>query len=473
MIAVLTPTEMSHAEQVAIANGSSVEMMMKKAGFAVARAAVELAGGVYNKRFVIVCGKGNNAGDGFVAAKYLYDWGAYPVIVHPLEGLSGPLQGPAQQAMHSAKNIKTMSSVDARFADEILRADVIIDAIVGTGFKGAFEAASAKLIDVIGDASKPVLSIDVPSGVNPLTGSAQVAVEATLTIAMGAAKTGTITGAGARRAGRVIVADIGCDVGAVHASVHQVEAADVARMIPKRDASSHKRSVGKVLVVAGSAAMPGAAILAARGAFRAGAGLVRIAVPGAAASVVRSSVIEGLTFSVGDDDAEWFTPDHVDQVMQWSDQVDAIALGPGLGRERETLAFVDALVRRCGKPMVIDADGIFAIAAGPGALKSRQAGTLLTPHSGEMAHLLASEPSSVDADRIENARHAADMTGAVVVFKGSHSVIADPSGDVVVSTTGGPELATAGTGDVLTGISVAMLAAGLETMHAGWTSAWL
>jgi hydroxyethylthiazole kinase-like uncharacterized protein yjeF len=271
----------------------------------------------------------------------------------------------------------------------------------------------------------------------------------------------------------VVVADIGIPVEALTCRMHLAEASDVAELLPRRDSSSHKRNVGKVLIIGGSRGMPGAAVLSARGALRCGAGLVRLAVPASIAGTINIGVFEALSVGLPDSAEGALGPSAVDQVLELASQMDAAVLGPGIGRDPETSEFVHKFASQCERPMVIDADGISAFAEEANTLRTRRGATLLTPHTGEIARLLGIEVAEVEADRAKVARRAANETGATVLLKGADTLVADPDGSIVVSNTGGPVLATGGTGDVLSGMAAALLAAGVSASQAGWMAAWV
>jgi NAD(P)H-hydrate epimerase len=399
VIPVVTPEEMRRIDKAA---PEPTDVLIERAGAAVARAAVRRLGGVYGRRVVVVAGKGNNGADGRCAAQRLAARGVRCLVVDP-----------------------DVASVPA--------CDLVIDAAYGTGFHGEHKAPSV--------GRTPVLAVDIPSGVDGLTGeSSPFAVRASSTVTMAALKPGLLF---TDRAGVVEVVDIGLDVSG--ARIHVVEDDDV--VLPARRRSMHKWETA-VMVVAGSPGMMGAPLLVARGAMRAGAGYVQLAAgddvpPGIEAVAVRRPA------------TGWASALDVDRFR-------AVVVGPGLGRDADDE--VRSFVASVDKPMVIDADGLNALAGDAAAVLSpRRAPTVLTPHDGEFARLAGDE---VGADRIGEARALAVATGAVVLLKGSTTVVAAPDGRVLVSVSGGPQLATAGTGDVLAGMIGAFLAHGLDAVEA-------
>ena len=398
-----------------------VEVLIERAGAAAARSALRLLGGGYGRRVAVVAGKGHNGDDGRVAARRLAERGARVRVVAP---------------------DVTPGDWTAATAD----CDLVVDAAFGTGFRGDFRAPPPP-------EGVPVLSVDIPSGVNGDTGEAcPGAVSADATVTFAALKPGLLLAAGAERAGRVEVADIGLDVTSAGAAL--VEDADVAAALPRRRRESHKWQTA-LGVVAGSPGMLGAAELCTRAALRAGAGMIRLGLPGAgdAGLPVGEAVSRGLPAG------GWHT-----DALEWTQRCRAVVIGPGLGRSDETVAAVRRFLAAAPVPVLIDADGLYALgAAADKVLADRPAATVLTPHAGEFSRLAGSPPA---ADRLESVRELARRTGAVVLLKGSTTVVAAPEGRVLLAASGGPRLATAGTGDVLSGLVGALLAQGVEPLLA-------
>ena len=418
MIPVTTAGEMRAVDAEA---PEPVEVLVERAGAAVARAALAVLGGAYGRRVVVVAGKGNNGADGRVAARRLTARGARVAVVEAAEAEGARL--PA--------------------------ADLVVDAAYGTGFRGEWTAPDP--------AGAPVLAVDVPSGLNADTGEAGPgAVRADATVTFAAWKPGLLLGRGPELAGRVEVADLGLDVG--RARAHVVEDADVAARLPPRPREAHKWEAA-VFVVAGSPGMMGAASLSSGAAFRAGAGYVLLGSPGVRAADSPG----GEAVAVGLPPGGWD-----EEVLPHLARCQALAVGPGLGRAPATVAAVRRLVAEAPVPVVLDADGLFAVGDASGLAElvaGRARPTVVTPHGGEFARLTGSAPPP---DRIEAVRRLAGDSGAVVLLKGPTTVVGAPDGSVLLSTTGTPALATAGTGDVLTGVIAAFLASGLD---APWAAA--
>lgn len=418
MIPVLSPSEMSAADAAA---PEPIEVLIERAGAAVTYEALRLLGGAYGRRVVVLAGKGNNGADGRAAAVQLRRRG---VRVEVIDALEAPTHLPA--------------------------CDLVIDAAYGTGFHGSYDPPDV--------ATVPVLAVDIPSGVDGATGGADGRVLAAVrTVTFAALKPGLVIGRGGELAGEVVVVDIGLRVSS-RAGV--VEASDVAGWLPRRRVDGHKWDAA-VLVVAGSPGMTGAAHLVAAAAQRAGAGMVRLGSPGVADDAGRPVEAVGVELP-----AEGWETALVDL-----DRFGSLVVGPGLGRRPSTQASVRSLLAAADVPTVVDADGLVAIGSdlSPGA-RCRPADTVITPHDGEYEHLLGERPGP---DRVAAARRLAEASGSVTLLKGSTTVVAHPSGDVRIITTGDARLATAGTGDVLSGLIGALLARGMTAFDAAAAGAWL
>ncbi len=415
MIPVVTPAQMAALDAAA---PEPVEVLIARAGAAVAQAALDLLAGSYGRRVVVVAGKGNNGADGREAARRLRRQG---VRVEVLDAAAGAPVVPA--------------------------CDLVVDAAYGTGFRGTWDPPDP--------AGAPVLAVDVPSGVDGGTGQVEgQALAAVRTVTFAALKPGLVLAPGRELAGRVEVADIGLDAAGV-ARAHLVGGDDVAAWLPDRPLDSHKWRAA-VWVVAGSPGMTGAATLACRAAQRAGAGYVRLSTPGGQTGEGAPLEAVGVPLPA----RGW-----AEVVLAGLDRFRCVVVGPGLGRDDLAAAEVRHLARSCPLPLVVDGDGLSALA---GAELSLAPTTVLTPHDGEYARLAGHPPGP---DRLEAARSLAAARGATVLLKGSTTVVAGPGGAVLLTTSGGPRLATAGTGDVLSGVVAAFLAAGLDPVAAAAAAA--
>ncbi len=360
-----------------------------------------------------------------------------------------------------------------RLTRQLERSDLVIDAMVGTGFRGVLRGAMAAAVTAANACAAPVLAVDIPSGVNGETGAVEgEAIQAVRTVTLAAYKTGLLLQPGAGYSGDVVVEDIGIPEEMMEADLFLAGAADLSGVLKPREATAHKRSVGKVLVVGGSVSMSGAVALAAGGALRAGAGLVRVAVPECIRAQVAALVIEALTAGMADTPKGTFSFEAAGPVVELAGQMQVMAIGPGIGKDTETMNFVTEVLATVEQPVVLDADGIAAFQGHPEALKERKAPTILTPHSGELGSLLSRPSGEIDSNRVASVREAARRSGAVVLLKGFRTVVARPEGHAVMVDAGGPVLATGGTGDVLTGV-VAALAAVNDPFTAAWAGACL
>ena len=417
---LLTADETRRAEE---AHEGSLEELMIRAGTAVAEVVIERFPG----SVAVVCGPGNNGGDGHVCARVLKDRGREVTTV---EGFG-----------------------------EIGEADVIVDALLGIGLKEAPREDVTRMIEQINASGRPVVSVDVPSGVNASTGEiAGAAVRADATVTFGAAKVGLAVAPGRFHAGRVRVAPIGLELaGHEHALV---AASDLAA-VPRKTGASTKYRAGSVLVVGGSPGLTGAPALTALAAFRADAGYVTVAAPESALPLLEGRLLEAVKRSLPEDSSGRLVPRAAELVLEASERAGAVALGPGLGRSEGTRELVRILLERLDVPVVLDADALWELEP-----FERAAPTVMTPHSGELARLLGADVREIDAHRLAAVRRAASRFGAVVLLKGADTLVASPREGVLVAAYGRPALATAGTGDLLTGVIAAFLAKGLEPRRA-------
>jgi ADP-dependent NAD(P)H-hydrate dehydratase / NAD(P)H-hydrate epimerase len=461
MIPILTPEESAALDRESEARGVTTDLLMENAGQAVARAVTLLAGGTYGRRAVVVCGKGNNGGDGLVAARHLARQGmgaAVLLLADPSE-LRGPTA--ANLGRHAAAGGRWRRSTPEALARELGRADIVIDAIFGTGFRGGPEGEHAAAIEAVNGAGRLVLAVDIPSGVDGSSGAVRgAAIDATATVTFGALKPGLVFHPGATLAGIVSLVDIGFPADLVRSDLGLVERDDVAALLPEREADTHKRSTGVLLIVAGSRAMTGAAVLVARAATRAGAGLVTLAVPEGILPVVEAAVAETTFLPLPETPNGTVAAGALPLLRERLEGANALAVGPGMTTEPETAELNRSLVAESPVPVVLDADGLNAFAGRTATLAGRRAEAVLTPHAGEFARLTGIPAKDLPEDRVGHARKAAAELGCTVLLKGSRTVVAEPSGRVRVNPTGGSYLATAGTGDVLTGTIAAFLAQG-------------
>jgi ADP-dependent NAD(P)H-hydrate dehydratase / NAD(P)H-hydrate epimerase len=422
---LLTADETRRAEE---EHQGSLDELMERAG----TAAAELVLRRFPGRVTVVCGSGNNGGDGRVCARVLREAGR---DVHVVEGV-GDLGVP----------------------------DVVVDALLGIGLRDAPREDAARMIGLMNACGRPIVAIDVPSGVDASTGEVPgPAVHATTTVTFGAAKVGLAIAPGRFHAGHVRIAPIGLRP---REHVHALVPASALLDVPRKTATSTKYSVGSVLVVGGSRGLTGAPILTSLAAFRADAGYVTVAAPESTLPVLETSLLEVVKQPLPEDAGGRLLPRSADAVLEAAEKADAVAIGPGLGRTDGTVELVRILLERLRVPVVLDADALWELEP-----FTRAAATVLTPHSGELARLLGIDAREIDAHRLDAVRRAASRFGAVVLLKGADTLVAAPREGVLVASYGTPALATAGSGDVLTGIVAAFLAKGLESRIAAATAA--
>ncbi|MCX8032044.1 MAG: NAD(P)H-hydrate dehydratase [Thermoleophilia bacterium] len=467
---VFTPEQVRELDRVTIEEvGIPGLVLMERAALGVSL----LVRSRYRDRHtLIVCGRGNNGGDGLAAARQLHLVGqpvACVVAANSVNELSPDAASNYLAAEKVGVNLR-MGQVPDYLWDE---SEVILDCLLGTGSKGqprGLMAEWAARINMARAKGTQVVAVDVPSGVDAGTGAvAPGAVAADVTITFHSAKSGLVCPPGSEAAGEILVWDIGIPRSAEpDPDLVVVTAQDVC--VPARRVDDHKYRAGYLVVIAGSAAYPGAAWLAAEAAYRAGAGYVRLAMNTEAAQAVRGRLVETVLYDLG-------PGDHLHEAgpvlaLLSDSRVGALVIGPGLGRNPDTLEAVRTVVMESKRPMVLDADGLFAFAGRVSELRGCT-GLVLTPHAGELSNLLGVSLSEVSSSALVAARRAAEITGQVVLLKGSSTVVASPAGRTAVVVQGPPQLASAGTGDVLAGVIGALLAKGIEPFEAACAGAWI
>ncbi|HWB72935.1 MAG TPA: NAD(P)H-hydrate dehydratase, partial [Egibacteraceae bacterium] len=440
-------------DQRAFDRGVDPLALMERAAGHLARAVVDAGGRGYGLRVGILCGKGNNGGDGLAAARRLLDAGACPTVclVAGADDLSD------DAAVQLRRWRAAGGRIAADVADALEGADVGVDCLLGTGATGEPRPPYREAVEALnGRPQLAVVACDVPTGVDAHTGRVPgLAVAADVTVTLGAHKVGLHLWPARGRCGRLVLGELGIVTGDDEPAAAVLDAHDAAALLPQLAPDAHKRSRGVVVVLAGSPGMTGAATLVARGAMAAGAGLVTVATSAAARPLVAPTIPEALTVDLPDDD-----PDAAfERVAAQTERADALALGPGLGHAEPAVALVRRLVREVDVPLVVDADGLNAFRHDGDALADHAAPLVAcTPHAQELARLLAADRAEVWDRRVELVPDRARAWGVVLVAKGPGSMVAAPDGRVWVNPTGGPALATGGTGDVLTGMAAAMRA---------------
>jgi ADP-dependent NAD(P)H-hydrate dehydratase / NAD(P)H-hydrate epimerase len=468
---VFTAAEMRALDRRAIAElGIPGSALMEQAGAGAAQVIAREFAPVRGRRVLVLCGKGNNGGDGFVVARHLKRRGARVEVF--LLGRREEVEGDAAQAVGRWRGRVVEVAARGSLPDlrgALARAEVVVDALLGTGLAGPARGLSAEAILALNEAGRPVVALDLPSGLSS-DGGALIgpAVRADLTATFAGWKRALVLHPAAACAGRVAVVPIGVppEETARGMTTFLLEEADVRSQLLPRPPDAHKGSFGHLLIVAGSVGKTGAAALAGRAALRAGVGLCTIAAPVSQQPIVAALGMEWMTEPLPETAGQSIGPKARERILDLAARMDAVALGPGISLDPETHELVRMLVREVPRPMVLDADALSALAGHLDTLGAAAAPRLLTPHPGEMARMLGATVGEVQVDRIEQVRGFCARHGAWLVLKGARSVIGAPDGRVFVNPTGNPGMATGGSGDVLTGMVGAFLARGLEALAA-------
>ena len=467
MLPVFTAAEMRALDARAIRElGIPGPRLMDHAGTAAAALIARWLAPIRGKTVIVVCGKGNNGGDGFVVARRLKARGAAVRVL--LVGRRAEVRGDAADALGRWRG-RVEELADPRgLAGALGAADLIVDALLGTGVSGAARGAVAAAIEAINRAGAngvPVVALDLPSGLDSDRGALPgPTVKAWRTVTFAGLKRSLLLAPAAAQAGVVDIADIGVSAEETRRGITtwRLEATDVRGSFPPRDRDAHKGRFGHLLVVAGSLGKTGAAVLAGRAALRSGVGLCTIAVPASQQPIVAAQASEYMTEALPETVAQSLSLKARDRIVELARRMDAVALGPGLSLDPEAQELARGLIRELPRPMVVDADALSALAGHLDLLRQAAGPRALTPHPGEMARMLGTTIEAVQADRIEVTRTFAREHGVAIALKGAGTVIAGPDGHVAINPTGNPGMAKGGSGDVLTGIVGALLAREIE-----------
>lgn len=457
--------------------GIPVERLMETAGRRVAQAALDLVPGSRGP-VTVLAGKGHNGGDGLVAARQLASRGISVVALLMADeteysGETGRTLSRAREG--GVRIIDTSALATGELPRALSTAALIVDALFGTGFRGPARGSAAALIDAANTSKKPVLAVDIPSGLNADTGQADgPVVRALATVTMGLPKVGLLIPPGIELAGTIYVADIGYPLEIADEpsiTTHLVTGEMVRTHIPARPFDAHKGTFGRTLVIAGSVGFTGAPVLAALGALRIGAGLVTLAAPRTVYPIIASQVIEAMPTPL-DDDGGALSASALARVEELAAASDVVAVGPGLSTAPGVRRVVEGLLAS-GKPLVVDADALNVLAGQAEILRRSTGPVVITPHPGELARLLGKQTQEVVTDQLGEARAAAERLRCVVVLKSASTVVATPEGDAYFVLTGNPGMATGGMGDVLTGAIASLIGQGISPAEAAWTAAYL
>ena len=443
------------------------------------------------QRIGIFAGKGNNGGDGIVIARQLAHAGrdVYLFLVSPQESFTGEAYINLQIAKNLGLQIEEILTDTGFYGypetvpTTLAGCELLVDAILGTGLRGAVRSPISTVINTINNLPTPILSVDLPSGLDADTGHPLgTCVRADRTVTIGLPKRGLLMHPGAELTGKLEVADIGFPeqvIGAQDIKVNWTTATQASQWMPPRPPASHKGSYGRVLVVAGSTGMTGAAALASEAALRTGAGLVTLAIPKHLNPILEGLLPEVMTLPLSETDTGSLAASSISAILEFVKKTKSIlAIGPGLSQHLETVSLVHQLVRenqeqRLGLRMVIDADGLNALAQAKDIISLLDKETVLTPHPGEMARLTDTSVPTLEKDRISTAQQFANKHGVTLVFKGAPTVTSAPNGNIQVNSTGNPGMATGGMGDVLTGVIAGLMAQGIASETAAALGVYL
>jgi NAD(P)H-hydrate epimerase len=482
-VKILTAEAMAAVDRTAIEEvGIPGPVLMENAALGVVEALVE--------RFpeadtvALYCGPGNNGGDGLAVARHLESRGYRTRVFlvgaegwQPPKGSDVELQARICRNLGIAVTALPPSGDLAAAVAAATTADLVVDALFGTGLSRPLEGHFQALVEALDGLPVPRLAVDLPSGLN---GSRREIfgphLRADLTVTFAALKEAHVLEPACHRCGEVVVTDLGFPpdlVETAESALHLLTSEELAACLLPRETASHKGDFGHLLLVAGSPGKSGAAVLAARGAVRGGAGLVTVAVPEPLLATVDAGCRESMTLPCPATDGGALAAAAVETIKAALAGKSAAAVGPGLGTEGETRDAIRRLVLECPVPLALDADGLNAFEGLAQQLRERRAPTVLTPHPGELARLLGTTGAAVQGDRLAAARRGAELTGAITVLKGHHTVVATPGGGAYLNRTGNPGMATGGTGDVLTGLLGALLAQGYEALTAAQLAVYL
>ncbi len=445
-------------------------VLMENASLKVVQVVAESLGNVQGKSICIFAGKGNNGGDAFAVARHLFNMGACIKVY--IIAKKTDIKNDAAVNLNILENMKveTVELLDYTqipcLNTHLKTSDMIVDGLLGTGFKGKISGLMEKVIELANNSGKPVISIDIPSGVNGDTGETPgICIKANKTVTFALPKTGLVVYPGCEFTGELIVADISIPKSVVESmdiKLHLMDDMFVSELIPQRYGESNKGDFGKVLIVSGSEGMTGSGCLAANAAFSVGAGLVYLGVPASLSVVYNSNLIETIVVPFKDNKKGYISKESIREILDRMEKMDVAAVGPGLSNRDDILKIVSSIIESARIPLVLDADALNAISKDVSVLKKLKSEAVVTPHPGEMARLCGISIKEVQNNRIKTAQDFAYNWGVVTVLKGARTVIAYPDGSTYINPTGNPGMASAGMGDVLTGVILGLMGQGLK-----------
>jgi hydroxyethylthiazole kinase-like uncharacterized protein yjeF len=475
---VLNASEMAQIDRTTIEDVKIPGVvLMENAGRGVVEEIERFLGDVVDKQIVIFCGRGNNGGDGYVIARHLCNRGANVAVF--LAGEKGKIKGDALINLKILENME-IEVREIASLEQILsfpHIDLVVDALLGTGITGPVVGFFGELIDFMNNLGAPIISVDLPSGMETDTGAVHGAcIKADVTVTMAHLKTGLLFSPARDLAGEVVVVDISVPPEVsdrLNGRRYLLEPEDIQVRLPKRRLDAHKTNCGTVVVFAGSVGMTGAATLTAISSLQVGVGLTKLGIPASLNQILEQKLTEVMTVPLAETNEQSISLKAKDQIAELLDWADVLAVGPGLSTNPETVDFVRWLLTTVNKPMVLDADGLNALAGSPEIIQNYPGDLIITPHPGELARLISSSISDILKDRMNVIRKLAQQWGKVIVLKGGPTIIAAPNGDLFINSTGNPGMATGGSGDVLTGMIAGLLAQKLLALDAALVGVYL
>ncbi|MFC1725326.1 NAD(P)H-hydrate dehydratase [candidate division KSB1 bacterium] len=461
---VVTSAEMRSIDKSTIEGlGIPGPVLMERAGIAVTNTVLKFLEVYGGNRVAIFCGKGNNGGDGFVAARELFRNNVNIEVF--LFASKDEIKGDARLNLDIYEKlgleINYITDPD-ELKDMKIKSDIVVDALLGTGVKGKVEGILGRAIQFINDSYKPVIAVDIPSGLNADTGTFEGdCIKAEVTITMGLVKRGLILPPGKECSGEIFVADIGFPDSVIeekNITVKILEEDDIVKYIPPRHLDVHKGDFGKIFVLAGSAGYTGAAYMACESMMKTGAGLVVLGIPESLNTIMETKLTETMTVPLPETAEKSLSLKGLEQILSRIEWADIFVLGPGISRNKETQKLILEIFKNIEKPTIIDADGLYPFKDNLDLLKNFKSELLITPHEGEFSRLFGLESEMIYHDRIEILREKRKYLNCTILLKGTTTITAVPGNEAIVNLTGNPGMASGGTGDVLTGI-IAGLAA--------------
>ncbi|MFQ5821833.1 MAG: NAD(P)H-hydrate dehydratase, partial [Candidatus Heimdallarchaeota archaeon] len=452
-------------------------VLMENAGRKVVSVIRKMLGTVKDKKVAIFCGKGNNGGDGYVVARYLSSMGAQLTVL--LAGESQQVKGDAAQNLNllSKLGIPVLPISLSEHAEGVFGAHLIVDALLGTGVSGPVKGLIADIVDLINGQRAPKVAIDLPTGLESDTGAISGAcVKADATVTMGHIKRGLLFSPGREHAGRVFVANIGIPQQVsrqIGVRCFQLRAKYIQNVLPIRPLNMFKNRCGQVFLLAGSVGLTGAATLSSEATLRIGAGMALLGIPKSLNSIVEERLTEVMTLPLPETDSQSISYEAKQQISDKFQWTDVLAIGPGLTTHAHSVKLVNWVLDKFDKPIVLDADAINCLRDEADILKRAKGTLILTPHPGELSRIIGSSTKDILANPVEIVKDTAKKLNVILVLKGAPTVVGSPDGYTFINSTGNPGMATAGMGDVLTGVIAGLVAQGMSPLDGALAGVYL